>query len=70
MATIALVPPLPEKTAPDPCEIIAGLLYDDARITPEQVERATAHLAGVVPATERFRAGTLSAYWRMTATAS
>jgi hypothetical protein len=63
MATLALVPSLPEKTAPDPCEIIAGLLYDDARITPAQVERATAHLAEVVPATAEFRARILAAYF-------
>ena len=66
MTTLALVPSLPEKTTPDPCVIIAGLMVT-ARITPEQIERATAHLAEVVPSTEQFRAGVLTAYFDLRA---
>ena len=60
-ATLAPVLPLRPQATPDPCEIIAGLMVT-ARITPEQIERATAHLAEVVPSTAKFRAGVLAAY--------
>ena len=68
-ATVTQFPARPAKTAPDPCEIIAGLMVT-ARITPEQIERATAHLAKVVPSTEQFRAGVLTAYFDLKPRAS
>ena len=69
MATLALVPSLPEKTAPDPCEILAGLMVT-ARITPAQIERATAHLAAVVPSTAVYMRGVRAAYFDLNPRAS
>jgi hypothetical protein len=68
-ATLASVIPLQRQATPDPCEIIAGLMVT-ARITPDRVERATAHLAEVVPSAAKFLPGVLAAYFDLKPRAS
>jgi hypothetical protein len=69
MTTLALVPSLPEKTAPSPCQIIAGLMLSSG-ITPDRLEGATAHLAAVVPSTAKFSRGIRAAYFDLNPRAS